>query len=90
MLLYTWEDCGAMPRSRAPGRNAQLLGARIRAARTERGESIERLAEAAHMHWSYVASIERGERNVTVDTLVRVAAGLGVDPGALVEGLQPE
>lgn len=34
-----------------------------------------------------VSSVERGERNISLENILRLAAGLGVDPGDLVEGL---
>lgn len=52
------------------------LGAAIREKRTALGFSQESFADAIKMHRAYYATIERGERNVTLQTLNRVAAGL--------------
>lgn len=46
----------------------------------------ERLADRAGLHRTYV---ERGEVNLTVWSLIRLAAALGVDPAELVRGLSP-
>lgn len=65
------------------------LGARIRAHREQQGISQEALADRAGVHWTFVGQLERGQRNVSFHNLLKVAAGLGVDPGELVSGLRP-
>ncbi len=67
---------------------AQEFGARVRRRRTALGWSLERLGEEAGLHWTYVGSVERGERNVSLRNILRLAGALGVDPGALVKGLR--
>lgn len=44
----------------------------------------ERLAEAAELHTTYVSQLERGLRNVSLQAIFRIAAGLGVPPSALM------
>ncbi|MGH6971591.1 MAG: helix-turn-helix domain-containing protein, partial [Caulobacteraceae bacterium] len=45
------------------------------------------LAEEIGLHFTYVSSVDRGERNVSLQNLVRLAEGLGVDAGTLVKGI---
>jgi len=52
------------------------LGTAIRKAREEAGYSQDSFADAIEMHRAYYSAIERGERNLTLATLGRVAAGL--------------
>jgi transcriptional regulator with XRE-family HTH domain len=52
---------------------------RVKALRAERRFSQAALAERAGMHRTYLGSIERGRRNVPLDTVCRLAWALGVD-----------
>ena len=54
------------------------FGERLRAVRQQRGISQEKLAELAGLHRTYVSSIERGERNVSLVNIERLAAALEV------------
>lgn len=65
------------------------LGEAIRQARAERGLSQEGLADAAEMHVTHIGGLERGVRNPSYATLVRLSGALGVKPGELV-GLADE
>jgi transcriptional regulator with XRE-family HTH domain len=64
------------------------VGARVRKRRSRLGLSQEQLAFRAGLHPTYISGIERGERNVSLINLVRVAGALEVDPGQLVRGLK--
>jgi XRE family transcriptional regulator, regulator of sulfur utilization len=55
------------------------LGEHIRAARKEQGISRAKLAELIEMHPGNYARIERGKKNLTIDTLLRIAEGLSMD-----------
>jgi len=61
------------------------IGRNIRRLRLARGWSQEEFAARSGVHRTYVGSVERGERNVTVDTLERLAAALAVEIGSLIE-----
>lgn len=63
------------------------LGGRIRDVRKGLGISQEELAHLSGMHRTYVSSVERGERNISVLNLLSLAGVLGVDAGDLVTGL---
>jgi transcriptional regulator with XRE-family HTH domain len=66
----------------------RLLAERIKTLRLSKGWSQERLAERAAMQRSYLADLERGNRNPSVRTLVKVANALGVALPALFEEQQ--
>ena len=63
------------------------LGGRIRDVRKGLGISQEELAHLSGMHRTYVSSVERGERNISVLNLLSLAGVLGVDAAYLVTGL---
>ncbi len=63
----------------------QALGSAIRTMRSERTFSQEAFAVRAGLDRGYYGAVERGEFNVTVDTLVKIAAGLEVAVAALFE-----
>jgi transcriptional regulator with XRE-family HTH domain len=60
------------------------FGARVREFRTRRGLSQEKLAEFANLHRTYVGSLERGERNVALINIHRLAKALDVEPRELL------
>lgn len=47
----------------------------------------EHLAEAAGLHPTFISNVERGYRVPTVPTMLRLARGLDVEPGRLVDGI---
>ena len=53
-----------------------LLGLAIRKRRKELGWSQEQLAEVADVHRNFVGHVERGEQNVSIDSLVRFSVSL--------------
>lgn len=59
---------------------------RMREARLALGLSQEALADACGLHRTYIGSVERGERNISIDNIERVAVSLGVAPSKLLEG----
>jgi transcriptional regulator with XRE-family HTH domain len=61
-----------------------LFGRRVRQLRTERGVSQEAFAHQIQIDRSYFGSIERGERNVSLENICLIAAGLGVPPAELL------
>jgi transcriptional regulator with XRE-family HTH domain len=56
----------------------KLVGDRIRQLRKERRLSQEELGDGSDLHYTHIGSIERGEKNWSIDTLVKVAGGLNV------------
>ena len=55
-----------------------VVAENIRKIREYRGYSQERLGEICDLHRTYVSSVERGKRNITVDSIERFAIALGV------------
>ncbi len=54
------------------------FGAVVRQHRQAQGYSQESVADACGHHRTYVGAIERGERNVSIDNIARIAETLGV------------
>jgi transcriptional regulator with XRE-family HTH domain len=61
------------------------IGDTVRAARVERGLSQESLALEAELDRSYVGGIERGEHNLTLMNLQRIALAVGLTPSDLLK-----
>ena len=59
------------------------FGSRLRQIRDERSYSQEELAERARLHRNYIGGVERGERNVALENIVKLAKALSVKPGDL-------
>lgn len=66
------------------GQLQRVVGRNLRRYRLERGFSQEAFAEEMGVHRTYFSSVERGERNLTLQTLEKIAAFLGVDPRDLL------
>lgn len=64
------------------------FGSRLRAARHEVGLSQEILADQAGLHRTYIGSVERGERNISLLNIVAIATELDIDPAQLVAELR--
>jgi hypothetical protein len=47
------------------------------------------LAERCGVHWTFLGQVERGQRNLSLHNILKVARGLRVDPAELVKGLSP-
>jgi ribosome-binding protein aMBF1 (putative translation factor) len=80
-----------MPTRRIADSLAQKIGARIRDLRLEQGKSLAALAEASNVSTGHLSTIERGYVVMNVDTLWKIARGLGVGMGELftaVDGAQ--
>lgn len=64
---------------------AAKLGRAIRARREAMKVSQDVFADLVGMHRSYVGFVERGEQNLTLDTMTRIAAALKVSLAVLVK-----
>jgi transcriptional regulator with XRE-family HTH domain len=65
----------------------QIFAANLRRERKKCGLSQETLADIAGLHRTYVGSVERGERNISLDNVERLARALGLEPADLLRKL---
>jgi transcriptional regulator with XRE-family HTH domain len=65
------------------------VGERIRRLRKEKGLSQERLAELSGLHMNYVGQVERGEKNLTLETLEKIVSGLDISLEELFHFIDP-
>ena len=63
-----------------------LFAKNVRYHRNLHGWSQEVLAETAGLHRTYIGSIERCERNISIDNIQRIAEALEVSPSILLTG----
>lgn len=61
------------------------LAHQIKRLRHEQGLSQEALADLARLHRTYIGSVERRERNISLDNIERIAHALGVHITALLD-----
>jgi transcriptional regulator with XRE-family HTH domain len=71
------------------GTARRLLAQNVRALRLMRGWSQEALAEAAELDRSYVGDIERARRNVSLDSVERLAQAFGLTLTDLIREPDP-
>ena len=65
----------------------QILAVNLRRLRLSAGLSQEELADRAGLHRTYISSVERAQRNVSLENLFKIAHGLEVSPQALVDSV---
>ncbi len=64
----------------------QLFAKNLRKLRLEKGLSQEELADLAGLHRTYIGSVERGERNISIDNIERLAKALECQVIELLKG----
>ena len=67
-----------------------VLGGRIRELRSKKGFSQESFADHCGLHRTYMGGIERGERNLTIQTVATVAKGLGLTISELFADIEKQ
>lgn len=72
-----------------PVKGRALLAANLRRLRARRGWSQEALADEAGLDRTYVGSVERAERNISIDNICRLAEALRVDVRQLLAPIRP-
>ena len=65
----------------------RVFGERVRERRLELGLSQEAAAVRCGIHWTQLGKVERGQRSLRLETIVKIADGLDIDPGYLVRQL---
>lgn len=64
------------------------FGLRVKELRKQQKISQERLAEISELDRTYISSIERGQRNVSLLNIVKIAAALETTASYLLEGIE--
>jgi transcriptional regulator with XRE-family HTH domain len=67
----------------------RTVGQNLRRYREDRGLSQEAFADVVGVHRTYLGGLERGERNLTLRSLERIAEVLRLDPRRLLEEPSP-
>ena len=62
----------------------EILASNLRRLRTSAGLSQEELADRAGLHRTYISSVERAHRNVSLENLFKIARGLEVNAQELI------
>jgi transcriptional regulator with XRE-family HTH domain len=73
-----------IPPAKQKGDLLSAIGETLRAERTERGLTLKQVAEGAHVSVSYLAEIERGEKDPSSKVLESIARGLDVELSELL------
>lgn len=68
-----------------PEKTRIAFGDQLRRIRTSKGVSQEHLAAQSGLDRSYVGSVERGERNISLENIFQLAEALGVPSSKLLE-----
>ena len=76
-----------MKRKRRTTDILKRFGERVRELRKERGHSQESFAADCELDRTYIGGIERGERNVALQNIEKIAQQLGITLADLMEGL---
>lgn len=66
---------------------AERFGQNLRRARKRAGLSQEAVGLRASLHRTEIGLLERGERTPRIDTVIKLAGAVGVDPGDLLAGI---
>jgi transcriptional regulator with XRE-family HTH domain len=73
-----------IPQAKRTGDLLSAIGETLRTERTERGLTLKQVAEGAHVSVSYLAEIERGEKDPSSKVLENVARSLDIEVSDLL------
>ncbi|WP_295816557.1 helix-turn-helix domain-containing protein [uncultured Deinococcus sp.] len=62
-----------------------VFGQRLREERRARNLTLEDVAERSGLNWSYIAQIERGERNIGIDNIDALSRAIGVEAHLMLQ-----
>jgi transcriptional regulator with XRE-family HTH domain len=68
----------------------ESFGLRLHMLRKKKGYSQERLAELSELHRTYVGAVERGERNISLLNIWKLATALGCSPKDFFENVSSD
>ncbi|MCX7217700.1 MAG: helix-turn-helix transcriptional regulator [Burkholderiales bacterium] len=77
-----------MSKKKKPEGSRAIVASNLRNFRKKLNLSQEGLAEISGLHRTYVSSVERCERNVTIDTIDRLSTALGIEPFQLLKEIE--
>ena len=63
------------------------FGKKVKAIRNEQRISQEKLAELSELDRTYISSVERGQRNISILNIIKIADALSVKVSSLLEGI---
>ena len=66
----------------------RAFGAAVRAFRESAGKSQEDIAELANLHRTYIGGVERGERNISLQNIFKIARSLGITTEELMRQVE--
>ena len=75
---------GKIPHNRKKTPERKAFGLKVRMRRFEMEMTQEELTEKADLHPTYLGSVERGERNITLENIIAIAKALGCSPKDLM------
>jgi len=75
---------GKEPHNRKKTPIRKAFGLKVRMRRFEMEMTQEELAEKSDLHPTYVGSVERGERNISLENIIGIAKALGCSPKDLM------
>lgn len=70
------------------GKIKNQLGRNIKFFRQKNALSQEELADLASLHRTYIGSVERGERNLSIENIVHISRALKITPSELLKGIE--
>lgn len=66
---------------------SKSFGDKVRQERLKRKLSQEELAELSGFHRTYIGMVERGEKNITIKNIEKIASALKISPSELIKNL---